>query len=69
VRPQGRHGFHFNLQVEGDGARLRLPRLQGFAPPVLDELLKPFVTLLKSPEKFPDQHLTQRSSLMPGAVH
>jgi very-short-patch-repair endonuclease len=45
--------IQFNLQVEGDDIWLRLPRLQEIAPPELDEQLKPWVTLPKSPEKSP----------------
>jgi very-short-patch-repair endonuclease len=46
--------LQFNLQVEGDDVWLRLPRLQEIAPPELDEELKPWVTLPKSPEKVPE---------------
>lgn len=46
--------LHFNLQVEGDDVWLRVPRLQEIAPPPLDEQLKPWVMLPKSPEKFPE---------------
>ena len=46
--------LQFNLQVEGDDVWLRLPRLQEIAPPELDEQLKPWVTLPKSPEKSPE---------------
>lgn len=44
----------FNVQVEGDDVWLRVPRLQEIAPPDLDEQLKPWVTLSKSPEKSPE---------------
>ncbi|MEZ5485727.1 MAG: AAA domain-containing protein [Lysobacteraceae bacterium] len=46
--------LQFNLQVEGDDVWLRVPRLQEIAPPELDEQLKPWVTLPKSPEKSPE---------------
>ncbi|MBK6851985.1 MAG: AAA family ATPase [Burkholderiales bacterium] len=44
----------FNLQVDGDDVWLRFPRLQEIAPPELDDALKPWVTLPKSPEKTPE---------------
>lgn len=47
----------FNLQVDGDDVWLRFPRLQEVAPPELDEALKPWVTLFKSPDKTPDLKL------------
>ncbi len=43
----------FNLQVDGDDVWLRFPRLQEIAPPELDDALKPWVTLPKSPDKTP----------------
>lgn len=46
--------LQLNLQVEGDDVWLRLPRLQEIAPPDLDEELKLWVTLPKSPEKTPE---------------
>lgn len=46
--------LQFNLQIEGDDVWLRLPRLKEIAPPELDEQLKPWVTLPKSPEKSPE---------------
>lgn len=46
--------LQFNLQVEGDDVWLRLPRLQEIAAPEPDEILKPWVTLPKSPEKTPE---------------
>lgn len=46
--------LQFNLQVEGDDVWLRLPRLQEIAAPELDETLKLWVTLPKSPEKTPE---------------
>jgi len=46
--------MQFNLQVEGDDVWLRLPRLQEIAAPEPDELLKPWVTLPKSPAKTPE---------------
>ena len=47
----------YDLQSEGDEVWLRLPRLQEIAPPELDEKLKPWVTLPKSPEKTPELKL------------
>jgi very-short-patch-repair endonuclease len=44
----------FNLQVDGDDVWLRFPRLQEIAPPEVDEVLKPWVTLPKSPDKTPE---------------
>jgi very-short-patch-repair endonuclease len=44
----------FNLQVGSDDVWLRIPRLQEIAPPALDEDIKPWVTLSKSPLKRPD---------------
>lgn len=46
--------LQFNLQVEGDDVWLRLPRLQEIAAPEPDEILKPWLTLPKSPEKTPE---------------
>lgn len=46
--------FQFNLQHGGDDVWLRLPRLQEIAPPALDEELKAWVTLSKSPQKPPE---------------
>ena len=46
--------LQFNLQVEGDDVWLRLPRLQEIAAPEPDEILKPWMTLPKSPEKTPE---------------
>lgn len=46
--------LQYNLQVEGDDIWLRVPRLQEIAAPELDEPLKPWVTLPKSPEKSPE---------------
>jgi very-short-patch-repair endonuclease len=46
--------LQFNLQVEGDDVWLRLPRLQEIAAPEPDEILRPWVTLPKSPEKTPE---------------
>jgi very-short-patch-repair endonuclease len=51
---KGVHDLQFNLQVEGDDVWLRLPRLQEIPPPELDEELKPWVTLSRSPEKSPE---------------
>ena len=44
----------FNLQIDGDDVWLRIPRMQEIAAPDLDEKLKPWVTLPKSPEKIPE---------------
>jgi very-short-patch-repair endonuclease len=46
--------LQFNLQVEGDDVWLRIPRLQEIASPELDEQLKLWVTLSKSPNKTPE---------------
>ena len=46
--------LQFNLQVEGDDVWLRLPRLQEIAAPEPDEVLRPWVTLPKSPERTPE---------------
>ncbi len=46
--------LQYNLQVDGDDVWLRVPRLQEIAPPELDDVLKPWVTLPKNPEKTPD---------------
>ena len=46
--------LRFNLQLEGDDVWLRLPRLQEIAAPEPDEILKPWVTLPKSPENTPE---------------
>lgn len=46
--------LQFNLQVEGDDVWLRVPRLQEISAPDVDEKLKPWVTLPKSPEKSPE---------------
>lgn len=51
---KGLSELQYNLQVEGDDVWLRVPRLQEIAPPELDEQLKPWVTLPKSPEKSPE---------------
>lgn len=46
--------LQFNLQVEGDDVWLRLPRLQEIAAPEPDDVLRPWITLPKSPEKTPE---------------
>ena len=46
--------LQFNLQVEGDDVWLRLPRLQEISAPEPDDILRPWVTLPKSPEKTPE---------------
>ena len=46
--------LQFNLQREGDDIWLSLPRLQEIAAPESDEILKPWLTLPKSPEKMPE---------------
>lgn len=51
---QGLPELLFNLQYEGDDVWLKLPRLQEVAAPELDDTLKPWVTVSKSPDKSPD---------------
>ena len=51
---KGMPELQFNLQVEGDDVWLRLPRLQEIAAPEPDDVLRPWVTLPKSPEKSPE---------------
>lgn len=46
--------LQFNLQGDGDDIWLRIPRLQEIPAPGVDEKLKPWVTLPKSPEKSPE---------------
>ena len=46
--------LRFNLQSEGDDVWLRVSRLKEIAPPELDDQLRPWVTLPKSPEKKPE---------------
>ncbi len=46
--------LQFNLQVGGDDVWLRVPRLQEITAPELDEILRHWVTLPKSPEKPPE---------------
>jgi very-short-patch-repair endonuclease len=46
--------LQFNLQQEGDDVWLKLPRLQEVAAPEPGELLRPWITLPKSPEKAPE---------------
>ena len=46
--------LRFNIQAEGDDVWLRIPRLNEIAPPDLEEALKSWVTLPKSPEKIPE---------------
>lgn len=46
--------LELNLQQEGDDVWLKLPRLQEVAAPEVDELLKPWVTISKSPDKLPE---------------
>jgi very-short-patch-repair endonuclease/Cdc6-like AAA superfamily ATPase len=46
--------LQFNLQVEGDDVWLRVPRLREIPAPEVDETLKPWITLPKSPEKSPE---------------
>ena len=46
--------LQFSLQVDGDDVWLRIPRLQEIAAPEPDEVLRPWVTLPKSPEKTPE---------------
>jgi very-short-patch-repair endonuclease len=51
---QGLPELQFNLQNEGDDVWLKLPRLQEIAAPNLDDLLQPWVTVSKSPDKAPE---------------
>ena len=46
--------LQFNLQAEGNDVWLRVPRLQEIPAPEIDEKLKPWVALPKSPEKTPE---------------
>lgn len=45
--------LRFNLQSGSDDVWLRIPRLQEIAPPPLDDELRPWVTLSKSPTSAP----------------
>ncbi len=49
--------LHFNLQADGEDIWLRLPRIKEIVAPDVDEKLKPWVTLPKSPEKSPELKL------------
>ncbi|MBK4736790.1 AAA domain-containing protein [Noviherbaspirillum pedocola] len=51
---QGLPELQFNLQAEGDDVWLRVPRLQEIPAPDLDDKLRPWTTLPKSPEKIPE---------------
>lgn len=51
---QGLPELQFNLQHEGDDVWLKLPRLQEVPAPELDDLLKAWVTVSKSPDKSPE---------------
>lgn len=46
--------FQFNLQVEGDDVWLRFPRLKEIGPPDLEEDLRSWVTISRSPDKKPE---------------
>jgi len=46
--------LQFNLQAEGDDIWLRVSRLHEIAAPELNDKLKVWVTLPKSPEKLPE---------------
>lgn len=46
--------LRYNLQSGDDDVWLRIPRLQEIAPPELDEQLRPWVALSKSPDKLPE---------------
>lgn len=46
--------LEFNLQQDGEDVWLRFPRLREIAPPELDEILKPWVTLSRSTDKTPE---------------
>ena len=45
--------LEFNLQSNGDDIWLRIPRLQEIAAPDVDDALRPWVSLPKTPEKTP----------------
>lgn len=51
---KGLPALQFNLQAEGEDIWLRVSRLHEIPPPRLDERLKPWVTLPKSPAKTPE---------------
>lgn len=46
--------LQFNLQVDDGDVWLRIPRMKELSAPVLQEELKPWVTLSKSPDKKPE---------------
>lgn len=46
--------LQFNLQSEGDDLWLRMPRLQEIPAPEPDAELKPWIDLIKTPEKTPE---------------
>lgn len=46
--------LQFNLQQEGDDVWLKLPRLQEVTAPELDDLIRDWVIVSKSPEKIPE---------------
>jgi very-short-patch-repair endonuclease len=46
--------LQFNLQSDGDDVWLRVPRLQEISAPEVDDKLKPWISLPKSPEKMPE---------------
>ncbi|PXX34952.1 AAA domain-containing protein [Undibacterium pigrum] len=50
---KGLPGIEFSIQVEGDDIWLRVPRLKEITPPDVDNALRPWVTISKSPEKSP----------------
>lgn len=45
--------LEFNLQSNGDDIWLRIPRLQEIAAPDVDDALKPWISLPKTPDKTP----------------
>ncbi len=51
---RGLPDLQFNLQQDGDDVWMRFPRLQEISAPEPDEVLKPWVTLPKNPEKSPE---------------
>lgn len=51
---KGLPGIQYNLQAEGDDVWMRMPRLREIPAPDVDEQLKPWATLPKSPEKTPE---------------
>jgi very-short-patch-repair endonuclease len=63
---KGLPGLQFNLQAEGDDVWLRIPRLQEVVAPDVDNELRPWVVLPKSPEKEPE--LKQEIVILDGKI-